>query len=152
MTKKNVELTQTGACIRMIDTETGGAFWQTMNESSKETELSMCIGEPLIMRPEAFQLGTSLVVLEPTNPIGREDAEACGVAGESVTAIDDCAPSRSRLLDIIRSAYGPKSGHGACARAAKGEKVCQICCAIQELKDIAKNWKGHQVVPASVDL
>lgn len=148
----NVQLIQTGACIRMVEPQTGGAFWQTINESGKDREPHLCIGEPIIMRPEAFQLGTSLVVMEPTAPITKEDAELHGLAGDSVTPKGDGAPSRGRILDIIRNAFGPKAGHGSCARAAKGEKVSQICCAIQELQAIARDWKGHQIVPASTEL
>ncbi len=149
---KDVELIQTGACIRMVDSTTGGAFWQTLNESSKDREPHLCIGEPIIMRPEAFQLGASLIVMEPTTHIANEEAALHGLAGDSVTARGDGAPSRGRILDIIRNAFGPKSGHGSCTRAAKGEQVCQICCAILELQAIARDWKGHQIVPASAEL
>lgn len=150
--KRSLEIHQTGACIRMIEPVTGGAFWQTVNDSSKDTEPPLCIGEPIIVRPEAFRLGTSLVVMEPIAAVDARDAELYGLAGDSVTPKGDDAPSRSELLSIIRNAFGPKSGHGSCKRAANGEKVCQICCAIQDLQKIAKNWKGHMVVAASAGL
>lgn len=63
---------------------------------------------------------------------------------------NDGAPSRGRILDIIRNAFGPKAGHGSCVRAAKGERVCQICCAMNDLREIAKVWKGGIVSAAVV--
>lgn len=77
----NVELHQTGACIRQVDRDTGLAYWQTMNESSKDTEPPMAIGEPLVMKPEHFQVGTAIVVMEPSAPI--TDPESVNLCGDS---------------------------------------------------------------------
>lgn len=91
----NLVLRQTGACIRMRDEETGFPYWQTTNESSKDTEPPMRIDEPLLMMPEDFQLGTAIAVMEPDSPVDPRDADAHGLVG-------DAPPRQSEWINVRR--------------------------------------------------
>lgn len=105
--RANVEMGQTGYCIRM-QTEDGAAYWQTGNESSKDKEPSLNIGEPLVMSPDHFQLGTAIVVMEPNG--GIADAEAAGLVGEAGLA--GPAPYRCTGCERLEEAESFIRGEG----------------------------------------
>lgn len=108
---KNVELHQTGVCIRHVDRTTGLAYWQAANESSKDTEHPMPIGEPLVMKPWHFQVGTAIVVMEPNVPVidpelanlsgDSHKPNSDGASGLAARHIERLASSCQELIDAI---------------------------------------------------